>query len=337
VHVIDNWSTDDTYERAQSLVAQGVCSKVVRFPDLPSAEYQWESQLAHTADYAASLEADWVMHCDADELRFSPWPNISLSNAIGFVDALGYSAIDFTVLNFLFTEEEPAEAFSSNRLNNWFEWAHHIANFQQVKCWRNVGPIDLHSTGGHEVQFQDRRIYPLKFLTKHYPLRSLEQANRKIYRDRFPRINREWREKNWHVHYDHFRLVQKIMPWRRFELINFDENIFNMEYLVERISGIGVESERGGSINIRTQNEELHPRIAKMQMELAKQAAKLRELSEGASQREAELRSEVASRDQVIAACEQTIKNLLSSTSWRITAPLRTAVTIFREGRSRQR
>jgi hypothetical protein len=249
VHLIDNWSTDGTFERAEALVAEGLAAKVLRFPSEPSSDYVWQSQLSHTAAYAASLDVDWIMHCDADEIRVSPWPNTSLSNAIDFVDALGYSAIDFTVLNFLFTEqesEEQSEPFSMERLK-WFEWARHPAHFRQVKCWKNVGPVDL-SNG---VQFAGKRIYPLKFLTKHYPFRCLRQANRKLYRDRLPRTARERPERNWH--YEPFRLVSEIMPWRQHELLNFDENIFNTEYLVERISGIGVDREERGSLNIRTQ------------------------------------------------------------------------------------
>jgi SAM-dependent methyltransferase len=41
VHIVDNWSTDGSYEIATTLVDQGACSNVVRFPVEPSTDYDW--------------------------------------------------------------------------------------------------------------------------------------------------------------------------------------------------------------------------------------------------------------------------------------------------------
>jgi O-antigen biosynthesis protein len=76
----------------------------------------------------------------------------------------------------------------------------------------------------------------------------------------------------------------------------------------------------------RSQLDESHARIANLEIELGRQAAKLSYLSAAASLRELrekELRAEISTRDQ-------TIKNLLASMSWRITAPLRKVRTMFR-------
>jgi glycosyltransferase involved in cell wall biosynthesis len=277
VHLIDNWSTDGSYELGQKLARIGICSRISRFPDKPSEQYEWSRQLEHTAGYAASLEADWIMHYDADEIRCSPWQNISLSNAIDFVDSLNYTAIDFSVINFLFTDEAAAEMSALEGLRS-FEWGRHPAYFQQVKTWKNLSIVDLASSGGHDVQFEGRRIYPLKFLTKHYPLRSYNQANRKLYRDRFPRIGKEQLEKGWHVHYNAFQLVPEVKPWRKYELIDFDQVRFDAEFFVERISGIGVDREPRSALNIETQ--------ALLEKELASKDTEARRLSSERVQRE---------------------------------------------------
>ena len=57
-------------------------------------------------DLAATLEANWFLHHDADEFRESPWPDLDLLGALERVDALGYSAIDFRVLNFRPTHDD---------------------------------------------------------------------------------------------------------------------------------------------------------------------------------------------------------------------------------------
>src|SRR5450432_750203 len=98
VHIIDNWSTDGSWEIAGAFPETQV--KRERFPQTgPSEHYEWFRQLEHTEQLANRLPYDWFLHYDADELRYSPWPGISLQDAIGFVDRLGYNAIDFTVLD----------------------------------------------------------------------------------------------------------------------------------------------------------------------------------------------------------------------------------------------
>src|SRR5260370_10721194 len=183
-------------------------------------------------------------------------------------------------MNFLYVgqeeQQDEEEVFYPSALK-WFEWGRHPAYFRQVKAWKNIGKVDLALTGGHDVEFDKKRIYPIKFLTKHYPLRSNSQANRKIYKERFPRIEKEWRDKGWHVHYDHLRLVPELKPWREYELLNFSENAFGAEFLVERISGIGIEQTERAPLNLQTQ--------ALLETEL------MRQLSEGET-----LQGEVAER-----------------------------------------
>jgi hypothetical protein len=253
VHLVDNWSNDGSYELGQQLANEGVCAAIYRFPDERNNEYEWTRQLEHTSEYAAGMNADWILHHDADEIRCPPWRNVSLARAIDFVDYLGYTAIDFSVINFLFTDEQDKyERFSADRLK-WFEWPRHPANFLQIKAWKNISRVRLSSSGGHEAQFDGRRIYPLKFLTKHYPLRSHTQANRKLYAERFPRGEKERSEKEWHVHYDAFQRIRRLEAWRRYELLTFDEKTFNSEFLVERISGIGIDRESRAPLNLQTQ------------------------------------------------------------------------------------
>ncbi|WP_298957696.1 glycosyltransferase family 2 protein [uncultured Methylobacterium sp.] len=251
-HVIDNWSTDGSYEIAQALEREGVCAAVLRFPERPTRDYEWANQLRHSASYAAGLPAEWVIHYDADEFRHSPWEGVKLADALGFVGACGYNAVNFTVADFLFTRDQAPGPFSRARYRH-FEFNRQPAHQLRVNAWRNTGAtIDLASSGGHLAQFPGLRVFPLKFLIHHFPLRDREQAQRKIFRDRLPRIEQERREKGWHVHYDTYQMTKTIEPWRRHELVSYDPHGFAAEYLVERLSGIGIELEVRATPNIDT-------------------------------------------------------------------------------------
>jgi hypothetical protein len=74
----------------------------------------------------------------------------------------------------------------------------------QVKCWKRTSArVDLVSSGGHDVLFPDRRVFPLRFLLRHYPIRSQTHGERKIFIERRPRLDVTERELGWHIQYDH--------------------------------------------------------------------------------------------------------------------------------------
>lgn len=241
VHYFDNWSTDGSWELATERLGHGTIAYCSRFPAAATEQYQWHSQLSHTTAYAKTLDADWIMHHDADEIRQTPWPGMSIPEAVAFVDAMGFNAIDFTVLDFRFVEGRPPVRSNFQTGLNHFEFGRRPGHFKQVKCWRNSMQVDLASTGGHDVQFAGRKVYPVKFLLKHYPLRNEEQAMRKIHRERLPRFEAEQRQYQWHQQYDAFKAIDSLKGWKYKDLLPWHATHFSSEYMVERISGIGLD------------------------------------------------------------------------------------------------
>ena len=65
-----------------------------------------------------------------------------------------------------------------------------------------AGGFDLLSSGGHEIAFEGRRVFPLRFLLRHYPIRSQAHGERKVFRERRPRFDASERARGWHVQYD---------------------------------------------------------------------------------------------------------------------------------------
>src|SRR5262249_15910738 len=150
---------------------------------------------------AASLEGDWFLHTDADELRESPWDGVSLSEAIARVDALGYNAIDFAVFNFCPVDDSFRPGDDLRRAFAYCEPGG-IFDGLEVKCWqRQPRPVDLASTGGHDVKFEGRRVFPVRFLLRHYPIRSQAHGERKVFTERRPRFVPEERVRDWHIQY----------------------------------------------------------------------------------------------------------------------------------------
>ncbi len=241
VLLLDNWSTDATYERALEAARSASGIEVRRFPEKASSEYQWRRQLEETVRLAETLSSDWVLHNDADEFRYSPWKGVRLADGLAFVQALGYSAVDFTVLDFRYLQAQPTLSAAVRDNLVFFEFGRRPGHFLQVKGWRNQPPgaVDLASSGGHEARFQGRRVYPVKFLLRHYPLRSEAHARQKIQRDRLPRSSRERQDFGWHTQYLNHQ-EERFQGWAPEALIPWNGDMFATEYLVERMSGIGL-------------------------------------------------------------------------------------------------
>ncbi len=240
VTLIDDWSTDGTWELVHERFGSDPRVRCVRHGETPSHTFEWASVLAFKERLAADSRADWLLHHDADELRFSPWPGVPVRTALWNVQQAGFNAIDHTVLDFRplidgFSEFDDPRVFFGH-----FQWGRRPGHFLQVKGWRNAGvAVDLVSSGGHSADFEGRRVAAYKHLLCHYPLRSLAQSTRKVVAERRDRFSDVERSLGWHVQYD---AIDASAPWAWSEeqVERWDPAVFAREYLAERISGVGI-------------------------------------------------------------------------------------------------
>jgi hypothetical protein len=239
VHLVENWSTDATFDLAKTLSAHGLFT-LERFPkDGPSHSYDWQALLQRVETVSRWMRADWFFFQDADEIRYSPWPGLDLRTALHRVDAAGFNCVDHTLLDFHPVDNSFPSGGDLEAHLHWFEFGHRPDHFTQLKAWKNTGePVSLADSGGHEIRFPGRRVFPYKFFSQHYPIRSQAQGEKKVF-DRQARWNAEERAKGWHVQYDGIRHDHNFLR-NPDDLVRFEKDQFYRRYLLPRLSGVGV-------------------------------------------------------------------------------------------------
>ena len=202
VHIIDNGSTDGSAETVRHLVGSGVIG-IERLPDDGKGEpprFRLRRILARKEELARTLDADWFINHDADELREAPWPAVRLADALALVDRLGWNAVDFEVFNFRPTHDGYR---AGNDLRTSFRYAERVTagNRAQIRCWKRGPAVDLVSSGGHEARFDGQNVFPIRFLLRHYPIRTQAHGERKVFHERQPRFDPDEIASGWHVQY----------------------------------------------------------------------------------------------------------------------------------------
>ena len=238
VLLLDNYSTDNTYNIGKRLQKEfGARLQVDHFPSKkPSGDnYEWAKQLAETERLAKKLDYDWFIHYDADEIREAPFDGVTLQEFISFVDLRGYNAIENTVIDFRMTSRKD-DIFSKDV---YYEFGTRPGHFLQTKTWKKCADINLTNSGGHVATFDGKKAYPLKVLCRHYPLRSIDQAKRKIFEDRLPRFKKEQKKYGWHTQYSTITNEDDFI----YEKTNLQKysKVENEKYRMQLISGIGLK------------------------------------------------------------------------------------------------
>jgi glycosyltransferase involved in cell wall biosynthesis len=302
VYLIDHCSSDGTVDEVKPFLGHGLIA-IERFE---AAGFALEAQLRRKEELAQEIDADWFINCDADELRESPWAERDLRAAIGTVDQLGYNAIEFELFSFPPTRDGFQKG---DPLREFFRYWEPAASYDriQIKGWKKSDTVDLSTTGGHEARVPFRRVFPIRFLLRHYPIRSQAHGERKVFAERGPRFDPGERRRGWHVQYDRLKQGDSFLRDPR-ELRRFDAEMVRLQLWLEHA---GVSELRG----------EL---AAAREHELAEVQA-LRQLLDERGRRmgeiEAELRQVRAQLDSTYAQVEE----LRGSRTWRWTSPVRLA------------
>jgi len=229
LYLLDNWSDDGSFEIArkyQETFPERIYLE--RFPPSGgSGNYEWYNQLEKTEIISKALDYAWFIHYDVDEMRVSPWEDTTLREAIYWIDRQGYNCIENTVVDFRVTAWDMDNIFMQD---TFFDFRHLKIMFDQLKTWKKSQQVNLKSSAGHFVHIANPKIFPLKFLNRHYPLRSIEQAEKKVFQDRLPRFRKEHGERGWHGHYDEFKKAEDFI-FDRSKLLSWQADTFHEIYI----------------------------------------------------------------------------------------------------------
>jgi glycosyltransferase involved in cell wall biosynthesis len=185
IYLIDNESTDNTVDIANKYLGKGV----IGIETIPrNGIFDLSRILKRKEELAITLDGDWFMHLDADEMRNSPYPNETLSEAICAVDKANYNAINFMEFTFVPTLESPDHT-QGNFINS-MKWYYPFQRklLFRVNAWKKQpSGIDLVSNSGHVVKFPNQLIYPVNFQLRHYQYLNVEHAIQKYSSRRHPK------------------------------------------------------------------------------------------------------------------------------------------------------
>lgn len=178
VYLCDNGSSDRTVEIATGYLGRGL----VGIEHIPyDGTYRWESILHRKEALFCELDADWLMHVDADEIHLPPPGHTSIAAAISVADGLGYDAVEFAEFTFVPTREAPDHDHADfvRTLRTYYPFRPRSPHC--VRAFRKQdGPMEIAWSGGHLVRFpHPPRLYPEQFRMKHYLFLSAAHAARK--------------------------------------------------------------------------------------------------------------------------------------------------------------
>ena len=346
IYLVDDASTDETVAEASRWLGRGLLHIEAR---AEAPHFDWTALLKRKEELASQLDADWFIHHDADEFRESPWPDRTLAEAIRSVDALSYNAIDFRVLNFPPTHDEYGRGMDVREAFRHFEPAPPWDRFQ-IKAWkRGSTKVDLVSSGGHEVVFADRRVCPIQFLCRHYPIRGQAHGQTKVIHERKARFSQTEVDRGWHVQYTNVN-HDSVFIRDRHELQEYDPAAVRAELLTSGREGYLRRLEEQVGERLRRELAEQKATAERALAELQERRDEISRVQQNAAQwhqlleeeraESATARADAEARQQSAEQCirnlEDRVQSLMTevnslygSKSWRMTRPLRRAYELI--------
>jgi hypothetical protein len=217
-------------------------------------------------------------------------------------------------------------------------------NKLQIRCWkRPEGPLDLVSSAGHEAVFPGRKVFPIRFLLRHYPFRSQSHAERKLFLERRPRYAKAEKTIGWHVQYEDITeghlFVRPPEDLERFDAERvrvdlqvgnraFEEALAERDAVRQRVEELRTDLEgmrrerdelRAGLEEICQERDAARAETSRILVHLLERDREIEEKDEGISKLIHYLEQSEAAR----AAAKRKVIEVHGSWSWRLTRPIR--------------
>ena len=195
IYILNDGSQDDTIKIAQQYLNKGV----ITIEEFNTGDtFNLMKVINKKEAIANSLDANWFMHTDADEIRLPHPPFKTISEALLKVESLGYNAVNFNRFDFMPEEGKDYVGRDYEKEMKYYYY-HSSEPFSQIKLWRKIKGVnaDFGISGGHRVHFEGIKIYPNPFILKHYIFLSKEHAIQK-YTQKRKYSEENARKYGWH-------------------------------------------------------------------------------------------------------------------------------------------
>ena len=198
--LLDNGSTDGSYEICSQYIGRGVLS----LQRLVTERFEFDLMVQKLYQMALDEKADWILLNAADEFLESPYPDLTLRKSIISDDHMGCNLIQFNNFEFWPTERDYQSTESDVRKRiKYYTWNDDM----QFRCWKFYPGIKVTETTGHYPEFPRNvkiKIPHKKYVLRHYRIRSYEHGLRKVFSERLPRYDESDKRKGLSVQYDKF-------------------------------------------------------------------------------------------------------------------------------------
>lgn len=174
--IIDNESTD---ESSTVYGHREFARHLVTVRQLPfRGSFCLIEQMRCKNEIIKTLDTDWVVHLDADEIMHSTHPGETLKDAIGRLASSGANAIDFDEFVFLPLEDRyvPDTADVQPLLHYYFFQPHPS---RLMRAWQKASGLSSEESGGHTLSGPNLRLAPEALVLRHYIFSDQDHAFRK--------------------------------------------------------------------------------------------------------------------------------------------------------------
>jgi glycosyltransferase involved in cell wall biosynthesis len=201
VILIDNESTDDTLD----VVSGGEFTNIQHVEIVPfDGRFNLSAQLNAKATAIENVDADWIIHQDADEILQSPTEWGGLRRHIELADSQGFNVLNFNEI-VLLPANPKVDDFIRNNSNYYF---FEPKPLRLMRAWKKAAKLVNSRSGGHVLD-GDVAIYPEPMLLKHFIVRSQQHAFEKYLGRIFSSNDLE---KGWHGNRLNFNENNLIIP-----------------------------------------------------------------------------------------------------------------------------
>jgi glycosyltransferase involved in cell wall biosynthesis len=189
--VVDNGSTDGSYELCKKYLGNGI----IKLSRIITKEFDTRLLLKEATLLYKKVRPDWVILADADEFIEPFERNQNLRTAIEIENKCGNTIIPLHHFMFKMTEKDD---MSNKSVLSRMKFYGKAKDADRAKIWKDSRHVEI--SNPHAPSFIDIKEYKPsnnKYVMRHYPLRTLEQAKAKINRVR-PSLNNPF---GWGIHY----------------------------------------------------------------------------------------------------------------------------------------